>query len=119
MQSQGYTPLDNKKNNLKKIMRAAGTCAAAMAVSLLLVACLQTIAPIGQRFMQQYTDAHQQGHIHSMQDLCGKLSGSAQQLCYQYVGAAKEDAWDAAAAWRRTSPESCKFWWYLVRSACC
>lgn len=87
-------------------MRAAGTCAAAMAVSLLLVACLQTTAPIGQRFMQQYTDAHQQGHIHSIQDLCGKLSGSAQQLCYQYVGAAKEDAWDAAAAWRRTSPES-------------
>jgi hypothetical protein len=107
-QWQGYTPLGKTQNKIFKAMKVAGTCAAVLAVSLLLVACLQSVAPIGQALLNQYTDARQPDQSNSMQDLCSKLSGSVQQLCNKYASAVKEDAWDAAAAWRRASPESCK-----------
>jgi hypothetical protein len=110
MQPQGYTPLGNSQNKCRKVMKVAGICAAVTAVSLLLVACLQAVAPIGQALLRQYTDARQQVPLESMQELCDKLTGSAQQLCHEYVGAVKEDAWDAAAAWRRASPDSCECW---------
>jgi hypothetical protein len=109
-QPRSYIPLEDRHHKSYKIMKAAGACAAVVAVSLLLVACLQGAAPIGKQFAKHFTDARQQESIRGIDKLCIELTGSARQVCQQYAAAVKEDAWDAAAAWRKASPDSCECW---------
>jgi predicted small secreted protein len=109
-QPRSYIPLEDKQIKSCKLMKAAGVCAAVVAVSLLLVACLQGAAPIGKELTGQFTDARQPKQTRGMQEFCSDLTGSAKQLCQAYVGAVKEDAWDAAAAWRKASPDTCEHW---------
>jgi hypothetical protein len=109
-QPRSYIPLEDAHQKSYKIMKAAGAFGAVVAVSMLLVVCLQGAAPIGKELSGQFTDARQSEDYGGMHDLCSKLTGSAKQHCQQYAAAVKEDAWDAAAAWRKASPGSCECW---------